>query len=250
MNISIRVSFPENGGYDWIEALKGYEAVGSVEVAFYMPQSFLHIVNIEDVVAPFKNLEMKCSSVHMAHARITEPFIFESVLRKTIEIARALDCNIIVAHPSFGKLEQAESFIDGTVSPLLEENAIFLCWETFSGKRRFLSGMEGIAAFCMKRNRHKVCFDFSHIHEKQEKLLEDIDKHFDLIYVFHMSNRVVERKLQHLPIFHEDADLDFHRILQFLKRRGFSGGIVLEYLPEYHGFLKKDARILIEKYKE
>ena len=250
MNISIRVSFPENGGYDWTEALKEYEAVGSVEVAFYMPQSFLNNVNIEDVVAPFKNLKVRCSSVHMAHARITEPFIFEPVLRRTIGIARALDCNIVVAHPSFGKLEQAESFIGGAVSPLLEKNAIFLCWETFSGKRRFLSGIEGIAAFCRERSCYKACFDFSHIHEKQEKLLEDINKHFDLIYVFHMSNRIVDRKLQHLPIFHEDADLDFHRILQFLKRRGFSGRIVLEYLPEYHSFLAKDARILIERYGE
>ncbi|GAI48903.1 unnamed protein product, partial [marine sediment metagenome] len=153
---------------------------------------------------------------------------------------------IVVAHPSFARLGDVESFIDQRISPLLEENAIYLCWETFSGKRRFLSGLEGIANFCQKRKWHKACFDFSHIHEKQEKILEDIDRHLDLIKIFHVSNRITEQKLQHLPLFYKNADLDFHQILKFLKGRDFSGGIVLEYLPQYHSYLKKDAQVLMQ----
>lgn len=55
--------------------------------------------------------------------------------------------------------------------------------------------------------------------------------------------------MQHLPIFYKNTDLDFHHIIRFLKAKNFSGNLVLEYLPEYHGFLKKDAQLLIEKYR-
>lgn len=248
MDISVRTQFPERGEYDWGETLKEFESIGVVETAFYLPQPYLKSVNIEEVISPFKKLKIKCGSLHMAHARITEPFLFEAISKKTIEIARALDCNIIVAHPSFARLKDVESFIDDTISPLLERNAVYLCWETFSGKRRFLSGLEEIANFCQKRKWYKACFDFSHIHEDQEKILEDIDKYFSAIKIFHVSNRITMQKLQHLPLFHEKADLDFHRILNFLKDKDFPGVVVLEYLPEYHGYLKKDAQVLIKKY--
>ena len=248
MNISIRVSFPEDGKYDWFKALQRIESIGSVETAFYLPQAFLKNVRIEEVLLPFNKIRVKCGSIHMAHVRIDDPFLFEAVLKKTIEIARVLKCDKIVVHPSFAKLEKVKIYIDEIISPMLEKNLIYLCWETFSGKRRFLSGLGEAADFCASRKWHKVCFDFSHIHDQQEKILNDIDKYLDLIKIFHVSNRITGQKLQHLPLFYNGADLDFHQIIRYLKSRGFSGGIVLEYLPEYHHYLAIDAKNIIEKY--
>lgn len=250
MYASVRVSYPEGGKYDWFEAVREFESIGFIEVAFYLPQLFLDKVKTDDVISPFKNLKIKAKSVHMAHAHITEPPIFESVLKKTIEIAKLLDCDTIVAHPSYGRLHQVELFIDNVVSPLLDENKIYLCWETFSGKRRFLSGLEGIADFCQKRKWHKACFDFSHIHGEQEKILNSINKYLELIRIFHLSNRISEKRLQHLPLFHEKTDLNFYRIIQFLKKKNIDGTVVLEYLPEYHSYLKNDAQFLMGEFIE
>lgn len=254
MQISVRVSYPEDARYDWSIALKEYEEIGSVEVAFYLPEPFLKNVSLERVVEPFKEIKLRVPSVHMAHARITEPYIFERVLKKTIEIAKSLDCNLIVAHPSYGSLNQCRDFIDGIVDPLLNEHKIFLCWETFSSKKRFLSGIKGIVDFCRNREWYKACYDFSHLHYEEEKVFEDIENYLDYIKIFHVSNRVKEKKLQHLPIFSEEAehnlDLDFHKILDYLNQKEFSGSITLEYLPQFHDYLRPDARFLMAKYKK
>jgi hypothetical protein len=51
MDFSVRVSFPENEKYDWLEAIRIFERVGFIEVAFFNPDLFLK-VDIEEVVKP------------------------------------------------------------------------------------------------------------------------------------------------------------------------------------------------------
>jgi len=250
MKISVRVTYPETGKYDWYEALKNYEEIGQVEVAFYFPKSFLEKATIESVVAPFQKLNLIVSSIHLAHARLTEPGIFEQVLKKSIAIAKTLNCNTFVVHPSFGKLVQVKSFIDNVVDPLLDENRIFLCWETFMSRYRILSSIEEIVNFCRGRFWHRACYDFSHIHKKQEEVLEEIERNLNYIRVFHTSNRIAEKRRQHLPLFYSDSspDLDFIRILEFLVEREFNGYIILEYFPKYTESVKADARFLIKNF--
>ncbi|MBN1812898.1 MAG: hypothetical protein JXA14_13775 [Anaerolineae bacterium] len=70
----------------------------------------------------------------------------------------------------------------------------------FEGKRRFLSGIAGIAAFCRDKNRqgqthHAACYDTSHLHKPQAEVLADI------------------------------------------ARSGFAGLLTLEYLPQFHDWL-------------
>ena len=250
MKIAVRVTYPETGKYDWFEALQSYKEIGRIEVAFYFPKSFLEKVSIESVVFPLQKLNLIASSIHLAHARITEPEIFESVLRKSIKIARELNCDKLVVHPSFGKLDDVKSFLNNVVDPILDENGIFLCWETFESKRRILSGIEGIVDFCKDRIWHRACYDFSHIHKDEDDVLIEIEKYLKYVEVFHVSNRIKDKKKQHLPIFYneEKPALNFNRIFKFLNDKGYDDGIVLEYLPEYRDYVKPDARFLIERF--
>lgn len=252
MDFSVRVGYPENGEYSWKEALQQYADVGRVEAAFYSTELFLRNVKLEDVVGPFKKIpELEVSSVHMAHVRITDFPLFELVLKKTAEIAKALGCENIVVHPSKGKLEDVVVFIEEKIDPILRREKIYLCWETFTSKKRFLSGIGGIAEFCRDKQWHRVCYDFSHIHDEQEIVIKQIEKYFEFIKIFHVSNRISEKKLQHLPVFHKGAgrlDLNFVPVIRFLKEKDFGGSVVLEYLPEFHKELKKDALFLINKY--
>lgn len=251
MKFSVRVSYPENDEYSWEEAVRQYADVGRVEAAFYSTELFLRNVKAKEVVSPFPKIPLEVSSVHMAHARITDFPLFELVLARTIEIAKALGCRDIVVHPSKGRLEGVRDFIEEKIDPILRREKIYLCWETFTSKKRFLTGIGGIAEFCQGREWHKGCYDFSHIHDEEEVIIKQLDEYLDYIRIFHISNRISEKKLQHLPVFHKGAgklDLNFVPILRFLKERDFSGDLVLEYLPEFHGELREDGLFLMSKF--
>jgi sugar phosphate isomerase/epimerase len=243
MRVSIRCSYPEKGGYDWPSLLQKYEKVGWVEVAFYRPEPFRSI-KIEGVVRPFQDLALKADSVHMAHERITEPYDFLHTLKRTMELTLKLDCNKIVVHPSKARLSAVREFIDAEVTPLLEESKINLCWETFESKRRVFSGIDEIAEFCKSNEWHSACYDFSHIFKEQEEVIAEIEDYINYIKIFHLSNRWGRK--QHLPVFSK-GDLNFAEILDVLKEMGYNGSLVLEYLPEYHDQLLKDA-LKIQKF--
>jgi len=243
ITVAVRVSYPEKGGYSWVDALRPFVQVGAVEVAFKSPCLFLNTVELREVVAPFSRVPIQVAAVHMAHARITEADIFTKTLEKTVHIAEALDCCLIVVHPSRGQLSQVEKLISSKIDPLLERAEVSLCWETFESKKRFLSGIEGIAAFCMGRERHAVCYDTSHLHKPQAEVLVDIGAHINLIQCFHLSNRAEasSRPKQHLPLRHPEGELDFALIVRKIREHNFQGVLTLEYLREYHDWLVEDA---------
>jgi hypothetical protein len=241
IHIAIRTAFPENGGYSWYDALAAYEQVGAVEVAFYRPQLFLECVTVEDVVTPFSTLSLRATSVHMAQARISRFDEFLAVLHKTIPIAQALNCRLVVAHPTNALLADVEHKITSVVDPLLARAGITLCWETFAGRRRFPSGIEDIAAFCRSRPHHAACYDTSHLHKPQAGVLADVASYIDCIHCFHLSNRGPQAGQQHLPLRHPQGVLDFEEILTVIAESGFGGSLTLEYLPQFHGLLVADA---------
>lgn len=241
IHIAIRVSYPERGDYDWHRALAAYQAIGAVEVAFYRPEPFLAEVSVEDVVAPFAALPVTVTTIHMAQARIAGFDVFVQVLHKTLAIARALGCSLVVAHPTNARLAEVENKIATVVDPLLAQAGVTLCWETFSGRRRFLSGIEGIAAFCRDREHHAACYDTSHLHKPQAEVLADVIRYSDCMRCFHLSNRGAGQGAQHLPLRHPEGVLDFEGILACIARSGFSGPLTLEYLPQFHGDLLPDG---------
>jgi sugar phosphate isomerase/epimerase len=189
IKIAVRVSYPETGQYEFYDALAPYVDVGAVEVAFHQPEAFLETVDLGAVSAPFNSLPLKVTTVHMAHARITEFQTFEVVLTKTIAAARDLGCRSIVVHPSNARLKQVEGWIEAKINPLLEDAGVMLCWETFAGQRRFLTGIEQIADFCQGKEYHRACYDTSHLHKPRAELLADVEDHARVIGCFHVSNR-------------------------------------------------------------
>ena len=241
IRVAIRVSYPEQGNYNWHEALAAYTEVKHVEVAFYRPELFLQRVTIEKVLAPFSTLPLRATSVHMAQAKVADFDTFLAVLRKTLSIAQALGCPLVVVHPTNARLAEVESKIVGAVNPLLEQAGIILCWETFSGRRRFLSDIKGIAAFCQRQRPYAACYDTAHLHKPQPAVLADIEAYASHMGCFHLSNRSARQGQQHLPLRDADGDLNFREIIAAIAARGFAGPLTLEYLPQHHKALIEDA---------
>lgn len=242
--VAVRAEFPETAAATpWAQRVADYAAVGAVELAFHRIEPFLYSVSLRDVIGPLERNGVRVSSVHMAHARASEPEVFLAVLKKTVRVAQALDCRVVVAHPSWGALAEVEPFLAREADPLLKRAGVVLCWETFGGARRFLSGIEGIAAFCERHPWYGACYDTSHLHKPQSEVLEDIRRHAAVIRCFHLSNRLPGHGAasQHLPLRHPGAQLDFREIVPAIAKSAFAGSVTLEYLREYHGQLVEDA---------
>ncbi|MCB4791693.1 MAG: sugar phosphate isomerase/epimerase [Elusimicrobia bacterium] len=246
MKISIRAAYPENGNYDWAQSLKIYEEIGFVEVAFVNPELFLKLDN-KEVIKPFASLNIKVSSLHLPHFSLVNLALFSEIFKKATDLAKLLDCQDLVIHPSFGKARSIENFIKDEIDSVLEKNGLCLCWETFESKKRVFGGLDPVAQYCQGTQNHGICFDFSHVHKEQKEVIATIDRYLPLIKVFHVSNRIKDTIKQHYPIYYdkEEAALDFKEIFTFLKGKQYEGHLVLEYLYEFHDQLLPDAISLL-----
>lgn len=249
MQFSVRVSFPESGKYDWLGAVRVFEKVGFIEIAFFNPELFLKI-DAEKVIEPFTELGIKASSLHFAQFSLVNLDLFTKVFYKTIKIVKSLECDSIVIHPTMGKYRTIENFFKEKIDPVLKKEKIYFCWETFESKRRIFGGLENLTNYCKDTSYHRICYDFSHIHKDQKETLKDLEKYIDLIKLFHLSNRVGGSIRQHYPIYYvqEDMALNFDEIFSFLKQRNFDGHLILEYLPQFHSQLLSDSLKLKDLY--
>jgi sugar phosphate isomerase/epimerase len=250
MKFSVRVSFPESGKYNWFEAVKAFQNIGFIEVAFLNPELFLK-TGIKEILEPFKKINIKASSIHFAQFKLSNLDLFSNVFNKTTEIAKSLGCDSIVIHPSMGKYEAIKKLLKERIEPVLKKEELYLCWETFESKKRIFGSIEGMFGFCKNTRFHRICYDFSHVHKEQEEILRDLKKNINIIKIFHISNRVKNSIKQHYPIYYpeEEMALDFDKIFSFLKRKGFNGHLVLEYLPQFHPQLLSDAINLKNAYE-
>lgn len=228
MKFSVRVSYPESNNYNWLEAVKAYKDIGFIEVAFLNPELFLN-AKLKDIIMPFEKTNIKVSSIHFAQFNLSKLDLFLEVFNKTAKIAELLNCNHIVIHPSMGRYNQIEKFLNEKIYPVLQENELYLCWETFESKRRIFGGMDNMLKFCKDTCFQRICYDFSHVHKEQEKILQDIKEHIDIIKIFHLSNRLKDGIKQHYPVYfsEEEVSLDFNKILSFLKKIKYGNHLVL-----------------------
>ncbi len=245
MDIGVRLVYPAKNQFNWSEALKEYSAVDEIELAFYLPEDFYKI-NPEEVCLPVLEQKLKVNSIHLPHIDFNKPGIIANTLLKIAPIGKKLNCNLLVAHPSFGPFEEFRKKPLNTLNELLTECDLQICWETFSSKRRIFYTLEGLSSFCRENNRYHICYDTSHVGKSQEKVLTDLNRYLPFIKIIHCSN--ISSQKQHLPIRSPDGILDFDEIFRFLKEKEYSGKIVLEYLPEFHDRLIPDCLNLKSKY--
>jgi len=250
MKFSVRTAYPESGKYNCFESVKSYENIGFVEVAFLDPELFLD-ANEKDIIMPFKKTSIEVSSIHFAQFNLLKLDLFLRVFDKIVKIADLLNCNLVVIHPSMGKYDQLKRFLNEKINPVLKRKGSYLCWETFESKRRIFGGIDNMFKFCKDTGPYCICYDFSHVHKEQSKILKDLKENIDIIKIFHLSNRKSNSIKQHYPVYYDEEKvaLDFNQILSFLKKIKYEGHLVLEYLPQFHSQLLTDGLKLKNLYE-
>jgi len=128
------------------------------------------------------------------------------------------------------------------VAPVLVSQSLTLCWETFAGRGRFLSGVEEIAAFCARHPGFGCCYDTAHARKATAEVLKDLRSHEGVIKVVHLSSWCDDA--QHLRASDPQGKLDGAPVVRDLAQRGFRGPVVLEYLPAFRRWLVPDALAL------
>lgn len=216
MIVSTRLSFTSTKN-DWFNSLKLYKQINNIELAFYLPEDFYHI-KPEDVYQPIIENSVVVNSIHLPHINFLKPDIVLNVLEKILLIAKNLKCNMLVAHPNFGKYNKFEETTKDLLSDFLNKYNLDFCWETFSSRRRIFSDLEKLKEFCQKNQHFYICYDTSHVGKTQNKTISDLEKYSSFIKVIHISN--ISSKLQHLPLWEKDGILDFNEILRMLKKNG------------------------------
>jgi len=149
------------------------------------------------------------------------------------DFARALGATNITLHPN--NVNKDKAIQDEALNNLeyfsgLYKNDVVFCIETFEGKRRVFAPDE-IALFNLP-----MTLDTSHIRE-DEKVWSLIKGYKERIFNMHLSAR--EGARQHLPV-----DDFCKEVVRYLIDNKWTGNVILEYLPEFHGHLINDLELL------
>ena len=169
---------------------------------------------------------------------------------QTIQIAERLGAEAITVHPNRHKKDRSDHQFEALrhLKKLQHETNVFLAVETFGGKDRVLRPEE------MIEQDVPMTLDVAHIGENK-RILDIIDRHWRRIPVVHLSARARNYwgKQPNAPLS-QDGRTEHHlpldpfciEVVRKLVGLGWSGAIVLEYLPHYHYRLRPDLKIVEE----
>lgn len=244
----IRVGVRCAYGSNFWERLLPFIQLGQIELAFWRVENFLR-VDPAKAIEPIKTLGFEVPSLHMAQAKVadigTKEGKFLSVFFRTLPLLLDLRAKLLVVHPTNGKVSKIGPLVDDYLAEALKAFKITLCWETFSGRKRFIGPVETIAKFVENRPFQAICYDTSHVGESQAKVLADVENYGELIKVWHLSNRKQEIRPNeedlHLPLSHPEGILDFGPIIEAIQQHSPDSVITLEYLKPFHHLLLRDA---------
>lgn len=113
---------------------------------------------------------------------------------------------------------------------LQHQTSVLISVETFTRRDRLLRPEEIMEA------KFPMTLDIAHIH-KNDRIMKILDLYWKRIPAVHLSAR--GKGEQHLPV-----DQFCIRVVRRLIELGWSGSIVLEYLPSYHHLLGPDIKIV------
>jgi len=242
MKFGFRLSFPEDSPLTFTTRIRGLSE--DVELAFKDPSKFMTI-DLDQIIKAFDGFEAHVASIHLPHVRVTETEQFREVLEKSTKLARALRCDILVVHPSRAKMSNAIESLLKEVASTLEADGLTLAWETFSGKWRLFNKLEQIADLSRSYGEvYGICYDTSHVQGDTDEVIGELGEYIEFIKIIHASNRTLDHKRQHLPVFSSEGILDFYKIFSALNEIGYNRHVILEYLQEYHPQIQQDLKEL------
>jgi hydroxypyruvate isomerase len=163
---------------------------------------------------------------------------FKAATRTTIDVARRLDCNILIAPVGLGmeshEINRNEQLSNAVrhlkaVAPMLEDVGVIMVVEPVNPidhKGCFLTkcreGFQLIRA--VGSPNIKLLYDFYHQQISEGNLISNAESNFDLIGFFHVGD---------VPGRHQPGtgEINYKNIFKFLQRQGYNGYISLEFMP-------------------
>lgn len=202
---------------------------------------------MDEMMACLESLGLTVATVHAVQARISDgDFLVWG--KQTIRIAEHLGARAITVHPNGHNKDRGNHQFMALqyLRTLQRETDVCLTVETFGGKDRVLRPEELVDADV------PMTLDVAHIGDN-DRILTIIDRHWRHIPVVHLSARASNywrqrfdaplsdegRSEHHLPL-----DPFCIQVVRKLVAFGWSGTIVLEYMPHYHYRLRPDLKIV------
>lgn len=152
------------------------------------------------------------------------------------ELTEKYGCHDYVMHPN----KSVERYIIDFINAKIDAN---LCLENFQWKKnKVLRSPLEIIEWCQRNENIFMTFDTSHADEVwfDHMVLPYILKYTKVI---HLSNRS-KTFGQHMPFNSPKGDLNLVKFVKDIKRRHWSGTIVLEYMEEYQSVIMKNYHYL------
>lgn len=207
--------------------------LGSIELAFHRPKAFLKL-NHAKICRQIRDARwVNVCAIHLPTVKLDDFDLSSRIIQKAVDMAMTLGCRDLVIHPPKIAMERVKNFLNNAITPLLETSGTRLCWETFLSRKRLFHDPYQIAMFASgKPEAHAICYDTAHMRE-QNDVMRELCENLPYIRVLHASNRTIDHKRLHLPIFHPEGVLNFSEILHMLRKANFQGLFVLEYSLEF-----------------
>jgi len=183
----------------------------------------------DEMLECLDSLDFEVLSVHATQGWISKD-TFLSWGPKTCQLADRFGGRAITVHPNRAKKprETHQDMTRRNIKKVQRETSVTVSVETFGGKKRVLTPQE-IMDFGLP-----MTLDTSHIRE-DKRIIDIIESYWQNIPVIHLSAR--NAREQHLPIDRFCLD-----VVEYLLQLGWTGNIVLEYLPQYRERLRPDIK--------
>lgn len=195
-------------------------------------------MHLKAIAEKIKAFNADILGIHAVQAPITNEK-FRVWGKEIVDFATMLSVKVVTLHPNnVNKDKMLQEMALGNLKYFadLYKNKTVFCIETFEGKRRVFTPDEIV------RFNLPMTLDTAHIRDNKKiwDLLEDYKEN---IITVHLSAK--EGNRQHLPI-----DSFCKEVVSYLIENKWSGNVILEYLPEFHGRMLTDLGSLKNNIKE